>query len=156
MKALVTCFSCGGVTAKVAKRLAESIGAPLYEIRPAEPYTDEDLDWRNKQSRSTVEMQDKTSRPELADNLAPVSDADTVFVGFPIWWYREPSIIDSFLEAYDFTGKKIALFATSGGSGIGREATARAAEITGKETVQGRLFSPDASAEELKAWAESI
>ena len=122
MKALVAYFSAGGVTAGLARRLAEAIHAPVYEIRPAEPYTQADLDWRDKQSRSTIEMLDKNCRPALADTDAPVADADLIFVGYPVWWYREPSIIDSFLSAYDFTGKKIVLFATSGGSSIGKTA----------------------------------
>ena len=154
MKALVTCFSASGVTAALAGRLAEAIHAPLYEIRPAEPYTQEDLDWRDKQSRTTVEMRDRACRPELADTDAPVADADVVFVGFPIWWYREPSIVDSFLEAYDFTGKKIVLFATSGSSDMGGEAPARAAAIAKTQVEAGKRFDASASADELKAWAE--
>ena len=153
MKALVTYFSAGGVTAGVAARLAQAVGAPLYEIRPEVPYTAADLDWRDKNSRSTVEMKDKSCRPALADRDAPVADADVIFVGFPVWWYREPSIVDSFLDAYDFSGKKIVLFATSGGSGIGEEAPARAAEITGAAVVAGKRFPADVSAEELKRWA---
>ena len=156
MKALVTYFSASGVTAKLANRLAEAIHAPLYEIKPAVPYTQADLDWRDKQSRSTLEMQDKSCRPALADTSAPVTDAEIIFVGYPVWWYREPSIIDSFLEAYDFTGKKIVLFATSGGSGIGKEAPARAAEIAKTEVMTGKRFSANASADELKAWAEKL
>lgn len=156
MKALVAYFSAGGVTARVAERLAAAIHAPLYAIRPAVPYTPADLDWTNKRSRSTVEMQDRACRPALADTSAPVEDADTVFVGYPVWWYREPSVIDSFLEAYDFTGKKIVLFATSGGSGIGREAPARAAEITRADVVPGKRFSPNTPPDELKAWAEQF
>ncbi|MBO4297804.1 MAG: flavodoxin [Clostridia bacterium] len=156
MKALVAYFSASGVTKKVAQRLAEAIGAPIYEIRPAVPYTPADLDWRDKQSRSTVEMQDKSSRPALADTDAPVADADTVFVGYPVWWYREPSIIDSFLGAYDFAGKKIVLFATSGGSGIGQEAPARAAEIAKTEALPGKRFPADVSADALKKWAQSV
>ena len=154
MKALVTYFSASGATARLAKRLAEAIGAPLYEIRPAVPYTKADLNWRSKQSRSSVEMQDKSCRPALADTDAPVADADLVFVGFPVWWYREPSVIDSFLEAYDFTGKKIVLFATSGSSGMGEEAPQRAAEISKADVQPGKRFSANASADELKAWAE--
>ena len=156
MKALVTYFSASGVTAQLAQRLAEAIGAPVYEIKPQTPYTPADLDWTNKQSRSTVEMQDKACRPALADKGAPVADADIVFVGYPVWWYREPSIIDSFLEAYDFSGKKIALFATSGGSDIGREAPARAAEIAGVRVAGAKRFAAKASADELKAWAQSL
>ncbi len=99
MKALVAYFSASGVTAALAKRLAEAIGAPAYEIRPAVPYTKADLDWRDQGSRSSVEMQDKSCRPALADTGAPVAEADVIFVGYPVWWYREPSVIDSFLEA---------------------------------------------------------
>ncbi len=156
MKALVTYFSASGVTAKLANRLAEAIHAPVYEIRPAQPYTRADLDWTNKQSRSTLEMQDKNCRPALADTDAPVADAEIIFVGYPVWWYREPSIIDSFLAAYDFTGKKIVLFATSGGSDIGKEAPARAAELAKAEVLPGKRFSADTSAEVLKAWAEKL
>ena len=101
-------------------------------------------------------MQDKDCRPALADTDAPVAEADVIFVGYPVWWYREPSIIDSFLAAYDFTGKKIVLFATSGGSGIGKEAPARAAEITRTEVLPGRRFSANASADELKAWVKTF
>ena len=156
MKALVTYFSASGKTAALAKRLAEGIGAPVYEIRPAEEYTKADLNWMNKRSRSTVEMQDKNCRPALADQDAPVGDADVVFVGFPVWWYREPSVVDSFLEAYDFGGKGIVLFATSGSSDIGEEAPARAASITGAKVLGSRRFPARASQEELKAWAEAF
>ena len=154
MKALVAYFSASGVTEKLAKRLAGAIDAPLYKIKPAVPYTRADLDWTNRRSRSTVEMQDKSCRPALADTDAPVADAELVFVGYPVWWYREPSIVDSFLAAYDFTGKKIVLFATSGGSDIGAEAPARAAEISKAGVQAGKRFSANASAEELRAWAE--
>ncbi len=135
MKALVTYFSAGGVTARVAHRLADAINAPIYEIRPQIPYTADDLNWMNKKSRSTLEMGDKNCRPALADKDAPVAEADVVFVGYPVWWYREPSIIDSFLASYDFSGKKIVPFATSGGSGIGTEAPARMKEITGTQVL---------------------
>ena len=154
MKSLVAYFSAGGVTAALAGRLAETIDAALYEIRPKEPYTGADLDWMDKQSRSTIEMQDKSCRPALADTGAPVSGADVIFVGYPVWWYREPSIIDSFLAAYDFTGKKIVLFATSGGSCIGDEAPARAAEISKTAVLPGKRFPADTPKDELKAWAE--
>lgn len=156
MKALVTYFSASGVTAALANRLAEAIEAPAYEIKPAVPYTKEDLNWRNKQSRSTVEMEDKSCRPALADLDAPVADADVVFVGYPVWWYREPSIIDSFLEAYDFSGKAIVLFATSGSSDIGKEAPERAAEIAKTKVKGGKRFSANASGDELKDWAEQF
>ena len=156
MKALVTYFSASGVTSALAKRLADAIGADVYEIRPETPYTEADLNWRDKQSRSTIEMQDKDSRPALADTDAPVADADVVFVGYPVWWYREPSVVDTFLEAYDFTGKKIALFATSGSSGIGEEAPARAAEFTKAEVVAAKRFAADAAPEELADWAKQF
>lgn len=156
MKALVTYFSASGVTAKVAQRLADAIGAPLYEIRPEVPYTAADLNWMDKKSRSTLEMSDKNCRPALADTDAPVAEADVIFVGYPVWWYREPSIIDSFLAAYDFTGKKIVPFATSGGSGIGKEAPARMKEITGALVDAGKRFPANADAGALKAWAENL
>ena len=156
MKALVTYFSASGVTAALAKRLADAIGADLYEIRPVELYTDADLNWRDKQSRSTLEMQDKDSRPALADTDAPVAEADVVFVGYPVWWYREPSVVDTFLEAYDFTGKKIVLFATSGGSGIGDEAPARAAEFSKTEVSGAKRFAANASEDELREWASQF
>ena len=156
MKALVTYFSASGVTAKVAQRLADAIGCPLYEIRPEDPYTAADLDWMNKKSRSSLEMNDKNCRPALADTDAPVADADIIFVGYPVWWYREPSIIDSFLAAYDFSGKKIVPFATSGSSDIGSEAPARMKQITGAEVDKGRRFPSSADAKTLKAWAESL
>ena len=147
-------LSASGVGIPGAERLAEASHAPLYEIRPAVPDTQADLDWRNPQSRSSLEMRDKACRPALADAEAPVSEADVVFVGYPVWWYREPSVIDSFLEAYDFTGKKVVLFATSGGSGIGEEAPARAAEISRADVPGGKRFASGASADELKVWAE--
>lgn len=156
MKTLVAYFSASGVTAKVAKKLAEAIGADLYDICPAVPYLREDLDWTNAQSRSSIEMNNKDYRPKLKDNAAPVAGADVIFVGFPVWWYREPSIIDSFLGAYDFSGKKIIPFATSGGSDIGTEAPARMAELSGTEVLPGKRFAAGVSREELKAWADQV
>ena len=154
MKALVTYFSASGMTAGVSERLAQAIGAPIYEIKPEVPYTKADLDWTNKNSRSTVEMEDKSCRPALVDTQAPVADADIIFVGYPVWWYREPSIIDSFLEAYDFSGKAIVLFATSGSSEIGQEALVRVSQIAKTEVKASRRFSSNASTDELKDWAE--
>ena len=156
MKTLVAYFSASGVTAKVAKKLAEAIGAELYDICPKTPYSRADLDWTNKQSRSSVEMNDKSCRPKLMDTAAPVAEADVVFIGYPVWWYREPSIIDSFLEAYDFSGKKIVPFATSGGSPVGDEAPARMAEISKAEVLPGKRFAASATREELKVWADSL
>ena len=117
-KILVAYFSASGVTAKAARDLASVKGADLYEIAPKVKYTDKDLDWMDKNSRSTVEMKDKSSRPELADYGANISAYDTIYIGFPIWWYTAPTIINTFLEAYDFSDKKVVLFATSGGSGF--------------------------------------
>ena len=155
-KALVTYFSASGVTAKVARRLAEAIGAELYEIKPETIYNRADLDWTNKKSRSSIEMQDVNARPALADNNAPVADADVVYIGFPIWWYREPSIIDSFLDAYDFSGKTIVPFATSGGSSMG-ETAKRMQGIVGSsvKVLPGRRFSSNVDQAELKAWVEA-
>lgn len=154
MPALVAYFSASGVTVKVAERLAAAINAPIYEIKPADPYTPADLDWRNKGSRSSVEMNDKSCRPALADKDAPVTDADMIYIGYPVWWYREPSIIDSFVEAYDFHGKSIALFATSGSSDMGKEAVNRIEALTGAKVIKAKRFASGVSAEALKAWAE--
>ena len=104
MKTLVAYFSASGVTAKVAERLAKAVGADLFEIAPEVPYTNADLNWMDKKSRSTLEMQDRACRPAIADRLSNMADYGVVFVGFPVWWYREPSIIDTFMEAYDFAG----------------------------------------------------
>lgn len=119
-KKLVVYFSAGGVTKKVAERLAAAAGADLFEIEPAVPYTVADLDWTNKKSHSSVEMNDPSSRPEIARRLDSLEEYDTVFLGFPIWWYVAPTIINTFLESYDFAGKTIIPFATSGGSGLGK------------------------------------
>ena len=113
---LVAYFSASGVTARAAKEAAEAVGADLYEIRPAEPYTEADLNWMDKKSRSTLEMKDPASRPAIGTRAENMEQYDTVLVGFPIWWYVEPRIVDTFLESYDFTGKTLIPFATSGGS----------------------------------------
>ena len=155
-KALVTYFSASGVTAKVAERLAEAVDAQIYEIRPEIPYTNADLDWQNKQSRSSVEMNDESCRPQMADQSADIAGAEVVYIGFPVWWYREPSIIDTFLEAYDFSGKKIVPFCTSGSSGIGDTAK-RMQEIAMNCTVlEGKRFEANVSVNELKIWADSL
>ena len=118
-KKLVAYFSASGITRNVAKMVAEAAGADLYEITPKEAYTKADLNWMDKKSRSSVEMADKKIRPEITDTDAKIAEYDEIFLGFPIWWYVAPTIINTFLEKYDFTGKKIVLFATSGGSGFG-------------------------------------
>lgn len=118
-KKLVAYFSASGVTKGVAEKVAQAAGADLFEIKPKVPYTKEDLNWMDKQSRSSVEMADKTSRPEIAEKLVNMGVYDTIYLGFPIWWYVAPTIIKTFLESYDMSGKSIILFATSGGSGFG-------------------------------------
>ena len=153
-KVLVAYFSASGVTAKLAKRFAEAIGADLHEIQPEVPYTDADLDWMNKKSRSSVEMSNPDSRPEIGNKIPDMGQYDTVFVGFPIWWYVAPTIINTFLESYDFTGKKIATFATSGGSGMGKTDSILKKCAPNADWKEGKRFgSADKNA--LKAWAES-
>ncbi len=150
--AMVAYFSASGVTAKVARRLAKAIDADLFEIRPETPYTKADLNWMDKKSRSTLEMNDPSCRPAMAQ-VPDVSAYDVIFVGFPIWWYREPSIIDTFMESADFTGKTVVPFCTSGGSGIGDSAQNMQALARGAVVKKGRRFSALALAGELKKWA---
>ena len=156
MNALVAYFSAGGTTAKAAKALAHAAGADLYEITPAVPYTSADLNWMDKGSRSSVEMNDKGSRPALADHGAPVADHDVIFLGFPIWWYVAPTIVNSFLEAYDFSGKTIVLFATSGGSGLGKSAAGLRSSAPGAKIVDGRMLNGRLNEGELKAWVSGL
>ena len=153
-KALVAYFSASGVTARVAKNLATAAGADLYEIKPAVPYTKDDLNWMNKQSRSSVEMRDKSSRPALADTDADIAAYDTIFVGFPIWWYIAPTIINTFLEAYDFSGKKIILFATSGGSGFGKAVQNLQPSAPKAQIIAGEILNGNPNEKNLKAFAE--
>ena len=153
---LVAYFSASGNTAKLANTLAAAADAALYEIRPEVPYERGDLNWMDKKARSTVEMQDPNCRPALADTEAPVAEADVVFLGFPIWWYREPGIIDSFLDTYDLTGKTVVPFFTSGGSQLGEgqsriENLARVAKV-----LSGKRFSARASERELKDWISGL
>lgn len=155
-KKLVAYFSASGITAAVAKTLAEAAGAGLYEIRPQAPYTRADLDWTNKRSRSSVEMSDKSFRPPLADQDAPVADCDILFLGFPIWWYTAPTIVNTFLESYDFTGKTIILFATSGGSGLGKTADDLKASAPGAVIREGKLLNGRQTREALAAWVGSL
>ena len=156
-KALVAYFSASGVTARAAKALAQAAGADLYEIRPAVPYTKADLNWMDKSSRSSVEMNDKSSRPALADGDAKIADYDVVFVGFPIWWYVAPTLINTFLERYDFAGKTIVLFATSGGSGLGRTAEGLRGSVSGSaRIVEGGLLNGRLSPDSLKAWLDHL
>ncbi|MBQ1337549.1 MAG: NAD(P)H-dependent oxidoreductase [Thermoguttaceae bacterium] len=150
-KKLVAYFSASGVTAKTAKKLAEAAGADLYEIKPAVPYTSADLNWSNKQSRSSVEMGDRSSRPAIADSDANIAAYDVVYVGFPIWWYVAPTIVNTFLESYDFSGKKIVLFATSGGSGFGKAAQGLQPSAPTATIVEGKV---NPSANDLKTLAD--
>ena len=156
MKALVAYFSASGSTGRLAQTLAAAADAKLYEIKPAVPYEHKDLNWMDKKSRSTVEMQDPSCRPALADTAAPVAEADVIFLGFPIWWYREPSIIDSFLDAYDFSGKTIVPFFTSGGSGLGDGQGRIEALGGGAKVLSGKRFSARASERELRTWINSL
>ncbi len=151
---LVTYFSASGSTRKVAKKLSEAIGATLFEIKPVQTYTGRDLNWNDKNSRSTLEMNDKSSRPAIAEKI-DASGYDTIFIGFPIWWYTAPRIINTFLESGDFSGKKIILFATSGGSGLGNTAADLKASAPNATIISGKIFRANANVEELKTWAES-
>ena len=145
-KTLVAYFSASGTTAKAAKNLAEAAGADLYEIKPAVPYTQADLNWMDKKSRSSLEMNDKSSRPALADKDANIGAYDTILLGFPIWWYVAPTIINSFLESYDFSGKKIVLFATSGGSGFGKAADGLKGSVAADTVIaEGKLLNGNPS-----------
>lgn len=155
-KTLVAYFSASGVTEKAAKNLAKAAEADIYEIRPAVPYTSADLNWMDKKSRSSVEMNDKSSRPAIADKDAHIEQYDTIFLGFPIWWYVAPTIINTFLESYDWAGKKIILFATSGGSGLGKCAAGLKDSAKGAVIIDGKMLNGDNSPEALKKWVESI
>lgn len=155
-KILVTYFSASGVTEKAAKKLAAVANADLFEIKPVQLYTDADLDWTDKKSRSTIEMNDPSSRPAIADKCGNMSDYDTVFVGFPVWWYVEPRIIDTFLESYDFSGKTVIPFATSGGSGLGKTAD-NFRKILGKNVKvdEGKVLNRVTEAD-LQSWLKSL
>jgi len=157
MRALVAFFSASGITAKIAEELAKVERADLFEIRPKTPYTEADLNWRDRNSRSTVEMQDMNCRPAVVGAVENMAQYDTVFVGFPIWWGREPSVVDTFLEAYDFTGKRIIPFCTSGGSGIG-DTAARIHSLTGgKARVDSGLrLGGTVSEADLKLWTDGL
>ena len=155
-KTLVAYFSASGVTEKLAKKLAEAIGADLYEIKPEQIYTKADLNWMDKKSRSSVEMNDRSSRPAIATKVENMEQYEAVFVGFPVWWYREPSIIDTFMEAYDFSGKKVIPFCTSGGSGIGDFAKNLQELAPGAKVVEGKRFSTMTSEKQLKEWTEQV
>ena len=154
-KKLVAYFSASGTTRKIAEMIAQAAEADLYEITPKQPYSKADLNWMDKKSRSSVEMSDKKFRPEITDADAQIGGYDEVILGFPIWWYVAPTIINTFLESYDFSGKKIVLFATSGGSGFGntvKELTPSAPEA---EFVEGKVFH-NAAKQEIAEWVNRI
>ena len=156
MRALVAYFSATGTTARAARTLAEAVGADLFEIVPEQPYTSADLNWNDKNSRSSREMADEKCRPAVAGDSPDMSRYDTVFVGFPIWWYVEPRIIDTFLEAHDLSGKTVVPFATSGGSGLGKAPQRMATLAAGATVTKGRLINGNPGADELRAWAKRM
>ena len=146
-KTLIAYFSASGVTARVAKEMANAIGADLYEIQPTEPYTSADLNWMDRKSRSTVEMNDPACRPAIGSPVEHMEQYDTVFVGFPIWWYVEPRIVDTFLESYDFSGKTLIPFATSGGSGISKAEKSLQAHCPKADWKKGQLLNGSGAAD---------
>ena len=156
-KKLVAYFSASGVTAKVADMLADAVGADIHEIRPKNPYTKADLNWLNKKSRSSVEMNNKTFRPEIAESNVQIAEYDVIFLGFPIWWYVAPTIINTFLESADFSGKKIILFATSGGSKFGKTVEELKVSVSvDAEIIEGKLLNGRQSIASVKAWTDAL
>ena len=156
-KTLVAYFSATGVTASVSKNLAEAAGADLYRILPEVPYTSEDLNWQNKKCRSSMEMHDRNSRPAIADKNADIASHDTIFLGFPVWWYIAPTIINTFLESYDFSGKTIIVFATSGGSGLGDTAKHLHSSVApDTKIIPGKVLNGRPSVDVLREWVSSL
>ncbi len=155
-KSLVAFFSASGVTKRVSEKLANVLGAELFEIVPDEVYTPEDLDWQNKQSRSSVEMSDRASRPAISSKVDDISQYDVVFVGFPVWWYREPSIIDTFMEQYDFSGKTVVPFCTSGSSALGESVDNIQNLALGAKVVAGKRFAADVTEVELEKFIDKL
>lgn len=156
MKKLVAYFSASGITAGLAKRLASAAGADLFEIKPEKPYTKADLDWQDAQSRSSVEMKNKSFRPAVANKVGDMESYDVIFVGFPIWWYVAPTIINTFLEQYDLKGKTVVPFATSGSSGMGKTGAELEPSCPGAVLKEGRRFPADTGETELKDWIKSL
>ena len=154
-KTLVVYFSASGTTRKIAEMIAEVGDFSLYEITQKELYTSDDLNWMNKKSRSSVEMSNKKIRPEITDTDAHIKEYDTIILGFPIWWYVAPTIVNTFLEKYDFSGKKIVLFATSGGSGFGNTVKELKPSAPGAEIVEGKLLNR-ANKQEIEKWVKSL
>ena len=156
-KTLVAYFSATGTTRKVAKNLASALNADIYEITPKELYTDADLNWHDKNSRSSVEMRDKSSRPEMKDDNFSTDDYDTVYLGFPIWWYVAPTIVNTFLEKHDFSNKTIILFATSGGSRFGKTVENLKPSVSNStKIIEGDILNSNPSVEELKTWVKKF
>ncbi len=153
MKTLVAYFSASGVTKGVAQQLADATGGDLHEIKPEKPYTDADLDWRDKKSRSTLEMQDPSSRPAITGKINNMADYDVIYVGFPIWWYTAPTIINTFIESYDFTGKTVIPFATSGGSSIKKACNDLKASYPNINWKEGKLLNKPTKAE-IEKWVK--
>ena len=156
MKKLVAYFSASGTTKKVAQRLSKVADADMFEISPKVPYTNADLNWMDKKSRSSLEMADKSSRPEILHKDLDTSKYDIIFLGFPIWWYVAPTIINTFLESYDFSGKTIVLFATSGGSGFGQTVKFLKSSAPKAIIKEGKLLNGNPSESVIKAWLEGI
>lgn len=156
-KSLVTYFSASGVTKKVAEKLAEAAGADLFEIKPEVAYTEADLNWMDKKSRSSIEMNDKSFRPAIAEKYNNMADYDVVYIGFPIWWYVAPTIINTFLESYDFSGKTIVLFATSGGSGFGNTVSELKGSVSDTTVIkEGKVFNSGVSKDQLSSWVNDL
>ena len=156
MKTLVAYFSCTGTTENVAKQLAETVKGDLYRIQPEKPYTPADLDWTDKQSRSTLEMKDKSSRPAIANKVENMHEYDIVFVGFPIWWYVAPHIINTFLESHDLTGKIIVPFVTSGGSSMGQTTVHLRPSAEGALMKEGRRFEMGETPMAINSWIAAL
>lgn len=156
-KILVAYFSATGTTKKAAQALAEAAHADIYEIKPEVPYTKDDLNWTDKKSRSSVEMSDQTYRPAIADQSAEIENYDLIFLGYPVWWYVAPTIVNTFLESYDFGGKTIVLFAASGGSGFGKAAEKLKSSCADAAVIkEGKILNGKHSKEELAAWVEKV
>ncbi len=155
-KTLITYFSCSGNTKKVALKLKEVLEGEIFEIEPSIPYTIDDLNWEDENSRSSVEMKDDNSRPSIKNKITNINDYENIYVGFPIWWYTNPRIINTFLESYDFKNKKVYLYATSGGSSLDNTYLELTKLISNISFVKTRVFSPNISTDELKSQLNSL
>jgi len=155
-KVLVAYFSATGTTAAVAKTISEATGGDLFEIKPAQAYSSADLNWNDKKSRSSVEMADKKARPEIASKVEDITKYDVIFLGYPIWWYTAPRIINTFLEQYDFSGKRIILFATSGGSGFENSLSDLQLSAPNAKIEEGELLNGNPSVEKVKEWTSTV